>query len=72
MLNGPKIIVGIPAYNTKKTVEITYRAICREIVDELILVDDASRDQTAQLAHDLDIQTIVHPWNLGYETTYPN
>jgi len=66
MLNGKQIVVVMPAYNAEKTVEITYREIPRDIVDGVILVDDASRDQTAKLSNHLGIQTIVHPQNLGY------
>ncbi|HVO42219.1 MAG TPA: glycosyltransferase family 2 protein [Aggregatilineales bacterium] len=66
MLNGKKIVVVMPAYNAEETIESTYREIPREIVDEVILVDDASHDQTAALSQKLGIRTIVHPKNLGY------
>ena len=56
----------MPAYNAAKTLKKTYDEIDRDIVDEIILVDDASRDETAKLAKKLRIQTIVHPENRGY------
>jgi glycosyltransferase involved in cell wall biosynthesis len=66
MLNGKKIIVVMPAYNAEKTLEKTYHEIPFEIVDEVILVDDASRDRTSEIARKLGIHTIVHTENLGY------
>lgn len=66
MLNGKKIIVIMPAYNAEKTLEKTYHEIPFEIVDEVILVDDASRDRTSEIARKLGIHTIVHTENLGY------
>jgi len=66
MLNGKKIVVVLPAYNAAKTLEITYREIPLDIVDEVILVDDASRDQTADVARRLGIRTVIHPVNKGY------
>ena len=50
MLNGKKIVVVMPAYNAEKTLEKTYREIPFEIVDDVILVDDASRDRTTEVA----------------------
>jgi glycosyltransferase involved in cell wall biosynthesis len=66
MLNGKKIIVVMPAYNAQKTLEITYNDIPFEIVDDVILVDDASRDSTPDIARKLGIHTVVHTENLGY------
>jgi glycosyltransferase involved in cell wall biosynthesis len=66
MLNGKKIVVVLPAYNAAKTLEMTYREIPFEVVDEVVLVDDASRDDTPELARKLGIRTIVHPKNKGY------
>ncbi|GAB7027031.1 glycosyltransferase family 2 protein [Geotalea toluenoxydans] len=66
MLNGKKIAVVLPAYNAAKTLEITYREIPFECVDEVVLVDDASRDDTADVARRLGIRTIVHQNNRGY------
>src|SRR3989338_2430830 len=66
MLNGKKIIVVLPAYNAEKTLEKTYAEIPHDIVDEVILVDDRSRDKTAEVARRLGIQTFTHEKNLGY------
>ncbi len=66
MLHGKKIIVVLPAYNAGKTLEPTFREIPRDIVDEVILVDDGSSDNTAELSKHLGILTIVHTKNRGY------
>jgi len=66
MLNGKKIVVVLPAYNASKTLEKTYREIPFEFVDDVVLVDDASRDDTAEVAKRLGIHTIVHEQNKGY------
>jgi glycosyltransferase involved in cell wall biosynthesis len=66
MLNGNKIIVILPAYNAEKTLEMTWREIPFEYVDDVILVDDASRDNTVDEAERLGIKTIIHTDNLGY------
>lgn len=66
MLNGKKIVVVLPAYNAEKTLERTYQEIPLDIVDEVILVDDASNDKTAELADRLNIHTIKHQTNKGY------
>ena len=66
MLNGNKIVVVLPAYNAAKTLEKTYQEIPLDIVDKVILVDDASRDNTAEVARELGISTIIHRVNKGY------
>ncbi len=66
MLNGKKIVVVLPAYNAELTLERTYREIPRDIVDEVLLVDDHSSDATAALSRKLGIETIIHSANLGY------
>ena len=66
MLQQKKIIVVMPAYNAAKTLDITYNEIPKDIVDDIILVDDASRDDTAEQAEALGIHTIIHPENRGY------
>jgi len=66
VINGKKIVVVLPAYNAAKTLEKTYQEIPFEFVDGVILVDDASHDETAALAKTLGIETIVHEKNLGY------
>lgn len=66
MLNGKKIVVVLPAYNAAKTLEMTCREIPSEFVDDVVLVDDASRDATAEVAQRLGLRTIVHEKNKGY------
>lgn len=56
----------MPAYNAEKTLRQTYAELPLEYVDEVVLVDDASRDNTARVAEELGIRTIVHPVNGGY------
>ena len=56
----------MPAYNAEQTLEITYKEIPPGFIDEVILVDDASSDQTTELARKLGIYTIRHPKNRGY------
>jgi len=66
MLDGKKIVVVLPAYNAELTLERTYREIPRQVVDEVLLVDDHSSDATAALSRRLGIKTIIHPANRGY------
>lgn len=66
MLNNRKIVVILPAYNAERTLEKTYAEIPFDIVDAVLLVDDASQDNTAELARRLNIHTIVHERNRGY------
>ena len=67
MINGKRIVVVMPAYNAEKTLEQTYREIPLDIVDEVILVDDHSRDNTTDLAHSLGIHHVIrHDYNRGY------
>jgi len=66
MLNGKKVVVVMPAYNAEKTLEKTYSEIPFEIVDDVILVDDASRDRTPEVSRRIGIHTIIHERNLGY------
>lgn len=66
MLNSKKIVVILPAYNAAKTLEQTWNEIPFECVDDVILVDDASRDNTVGAAHRLGIKTVVHSANRGY------
>lgn len=62
----PKVVVVLPAYNAAKTLRLTYDAIPKEDVDHMILVDDASRDETLQIARDLELEVFVHARNYGY------
>src|SRR3989337_2882849 len=66
MIHDHKLIVIMPAYNAEKTLRQTYEELPHEYVDEVILVDDASRDETPRVAHELGIKTIIHPKNKGY------
>ncbi len=66
MINGKKIVVIMPAYNAEKTLEKTYSEIPFEIVDDVILVDDASSDHTSEIARGMGIRTIIHETNIGY------
>jgi glycosyltransferase involved in cell wall biosynthesis len=66
MINGLKLTVVLPAYNASQTLERTFAEIPMEIVDDVILVDDASTDATAAVADRLGIHTIIHARNGGY------
>jgi glycosyltransferase involved in cell wall biosynthesis len=67
MLNGKKICVVLPAYNAASTLEQTYNEIPFDIVDEIVLVDDASSDKTTEKAKELGISNIIrHEQNRGY------
>lgn len=67
MYKGKKVVVVLPAYNAALTLEKTYKEIPFDLVDEVILCDDASSDDTSKLATKLGIQhVIVHPNNKGY------
>jgi glycosyltransferase involved in cell wall biosynthesis len=61
-----KVIVVMPAYNAEKTLERTLEDIPREWVDEIILVDDSSRDRTVEIARCLGLRVFVHEKNRGY------
>jgi glycosyltransferase involved in cell wall biosynthesis len=67
MINNKKVVVVMPAYNAAETLKATYDEIPKDIVDEVILVDDASADNTAEIAHKLGMQHVhIHKRNLGY------
>jgi len=67
MILGQKLIIIMPAYNAAKTVEKTYQELPFEIVDEVILTDDYSSDNTIEIAKGLGIkEVIVHKENKGY------
>src|SRR5438067_6895923 len=60
MIEGLKLAVVLPAYNASQTLERTFAEIPMDIVDDVILVDDASTDSTASVAQRLGIHTIIH------------
>ena len=67
MLNGKKIVVVMPAYNAAATLERTYREIPHDVVDEVIVVDDKSNDNTLEVARALGIEHVIaHAKNTGY------
>jgi glycosyltransferase involved in cell wall biosynthesis len=66
MLHGKKIVVVMPAYHAEKTLEACHAAIPHDIVDSVLLVDDASDDATVAVARRLGIRTHRHPANRGY------
>ncbi|MBM2816228.1 MAG: glycosyltransferase family 2 protein [Ignavibacteria bacterium] len=67
MINNKKIVVVLPAFNAEKTLEQTYAEIPSDIVDEIVLVDDHSHDNTFILASNLDIHHVIrHEENKGY------
>lgn len=66
MLDGKRIVVVLPAYNAAQTLERTIQEIPREIVDEILLIDDNSKDETVQLAQRLTLRVFLHDENFGY------
>lgn len=67
MINNKKLVVVLPAYNAEKTLEQTYKEIPFDIVDEVVLVDDASRDKTVEEAQRIGIKHVIkHEKNKGY------
>lgn len=67
MIYQQKVVVVMPAYNAEKTLEQTISEIPMHLVDDLVLVDDASTDNTYQLAHSMPITTVIrHDSNKGY------
>ena len=66
MLANKKITVVLPAYNAAKTLKQTYDDIPQDVVDDVILIDDASNDATVEMARSLGIATVSHERNRGY------
>lgn len=66
MIDGLKVVVVMPAYNAEETLVQTYAEIPKDVVDDVILVDDRSGDATAEVARSLGLQVHVHPRNRGY------
>jgi glycosyltransferase involved in cell wall biosynthesis len=65
MINGKRVAVVMPAYNAERTLEHTVRELS-DVVDIKILVDDSSKDKTAELSRKLGVQTFIHDANYGY------
>ena len=65
-IEKPKVVVVMPAYNAAKTLHMTYADLPRDMVDLVILVDDASSDETAKIARELGLELFVHDRNYGY------
>jgi len=61
-----KVIVTMPAYNAARTLEKTYGDLPQDVVDEIILVDDVSQDETVEIARRLGLKVIIHIQNTGY------
>jgi glycosyltransferase involved in cell wall biosynthesis len=66
MLDGKSVMVVMPAFRAGKTLELTWTAIPKEIVDRVLVVDDASDDDTVSVARRLGIELRLHPQNRGY------
>jgi glycosyltransferase involved in cell wall biosynthesis len=66
VFHGRKIVVVMPAYNAARTIEQTYREIPMDLVDEVLVTDDASLDDTVGVASRLGLHTLVHERNRGY------
>jgi glycosyltransferase involved in cell wall biosynthesis len=66
VLNGKKVVVVMPAYNAARTLERTCAEIPRDVVDEVLLVDDSSSDSTVEVARQLGLTVFLHNRNLGY------
>lgn len=63
---NPKVLVTIPAYNSEKTLKLVYKNIPAKLVDDIIIVDDGSKDKTVEVIRELGIRPIIHRKNLGY------
>jgi len=66
MIHGKKVVVVMPAYKAERTLEKTYENIPKDVVDRIILVDDASDDNTVNKSQALGLKTFIHQHNLGY------
>jgi glycosyltransferase involved in cell wall biosynthesis len=66
MIGNKRVTVVLPAYNAARTLEMTLRQIDRKVADDIILVDDASTDQTREVARALGVRYAFHEKNLGY------
>ena len=65
-MNRKKVIVVMPAYNAAQTIVDTYRDLPKDSFEEIIVVDDASTDNTVEVARNLGVKVVAHSKNLGY------
>lgn len=65
-IKKPKVIVVMPAFNAEKTLEKTYQDLPKDLISEVIVVDDKSKDKTVEIAQKLGLKVFVHLQNLGY------
>lgn len=66
MLSGKRVVVVMPAYKAGRTLEATCRELPRDVIDDIVVVDDASDDDTVAVARSLGLDVILHPHNRGY------
>jgi glycosyltransferase involved in cell wall biosynthesis len=66
MIAGKRVCVVLPAYNAARTLERTVEEIDRSVADDIVLVDDASHDETVTVARRLGLDVVIHPQNRGY------
>jgi glycosyltransferase involved in cell wall biosynthesis len=66
VFHGKKVVIVMPAYNAARTIEQTTREIPMDLVDAVVVTDDASRDDTVEVARRLGLHTLVHEQNRGY------
>jgi len=66
MLNGKRLMVVMPAFRAARTLGLTWQGLPHDIVDKVLLVDDASHDETAQIAKGLGMDVLLHETNRGY------
>jgi glycosyltransferase involved in cell wall biosynthesis len=66
LTRADRIVIVMPAYNAARTIEETFRAIPEGYYDEIVVVDDHSRDDTVERARALNLKAIRHPHNVGY------
>lgn len=64
--NSPRVVVVMPAYNAARTIRKTHGDLPKDLIQKVILVDDASRDETANIARQLGLDVVVHVQNRGY------
>jgi len=66
VISGRRVVVVMPAFRAGRTLEATWRDLPHDVVDQVIVVDDASDDDTVAVAQKLGLEVILHPANMGY------